>query len=575
MASLSPFATTDVPSSSNTRLLWRGTIVTHTGETLNGLAIVAHSIDVSKKRTAREDPFDANQPPHRLSATCLELEMLRGRDLQAQGFARLLPDEDHDQKVLSKEQTKKGGRSARLASLLKGKDPASGTDLVKDIPFSEVECDPDVRLYIDPRCSHTRDWMMSHLCTKDLTRAGWTRDALLLILDQTLDDKQPSQLLLYGHAVPDASASQNTTRPIPLQLVIGQRKLAPPPRVPRPDDPMPRSTTSFTEKLKCSAGPRVTFEEVAPSRSLSQFKSRPQEVPPPNPSNHPNRNPFKSAVVVNNPKMVFTRSSIKLTRRPTNTPGRRVEPISRFRHNTSLMAGHDDSMMLIPTEKVPEKRCLDEQDSLSAKRLKSRPTFTRASDKYTLPDVIPRYVHDGVIQDENYYMLERSPSPSPTSFASSRQPRPIKQAAASPTVKLQTKIQTSARHLSVSNKIVLTESNNVATNGSSSIRVGLLPAVPELVPTPVENTSHLKNNKALIRKLALASMSSRGIDKSNTDFKELFAALCRGVQFAMRKELEHQEIDTTLAQSFVEGHLAMYRIMTPVESVMMAMKRSQ
>ncbi|EGG08039.1 uncharacterized protein MELLADRAFT_71575 [Melampsora larici-populina 98AG31] len=85
-------------------------------------------------------------------------------------------------------------------------------------------------------------------------------------------------------------------------------------------------------------------------------------------------------------------------------------------------------------------------------------------------------------------------------------------------------------------------------------------------------TGHLTANKALIRKLALASLSSRGIDKGHADFKDLFAAVCRGVQFAMRKELEVQEIDKTLTQGFVDGHLAMYKIMTPVESVMLAMK---
>lgn len=156
-----------------------------------GLAIVAHSIDPNKLRNAHGgDPFDPNQSSPRLSATCLELEMMRGRDLHAQGFATLLPDQVREPKSSPSTSHHKGGRSAKRASLLKGKGPASVKESLVDIPFSEVESDPDVKLYIDPRCGHTRDWIMANLCHRDLDHAGrWTSDALLITINQAVDGR--------------------------------------------------------------------------------------------------------------------------------------------------------------------------------------------------------------------------------------------------------------------------------------------------------------------------------------------------------------------------------------------------
>lgn len=210
----SPRAEAECPSTSNSRLIWRGSIMKPTGGSLpgqkftrrlnleqssdqliwllwkfshSGLAIVAFSIDVKKNPKTHQDSFHIQQCNRRLSAACLELEMLRGRDLRACSFARLLSDEVYDQRSQSDENRGKGGRRARLASLLKGKGPAIADETARDISFSEVECDPDVRLYIDPRCGQTHEWIMSHLCKKDLTTNGWTQDALVVTLDQALE----------------------------------------------------------------------------------------------------------------------------------------------------------------------------------------------------------------------------------------------------------------------------------------------------------------------------------------------------------------------------------------------------
>lgn len=559
------------PSNINTRLLWRGSIVTHTGLRLHGLAIVAHSIDVNKNSNFTIDPFNPNQPARRLSATSLELEMLRGRDLQAQGLAKLIPDDVYREQIRSEQALKKGGRKARLASLLKGKAPAAGDDLVQDITFSDVECDSDVKLYIDPRCSQTRDWIMSHICKRDLMEVGWTRDALIITLDHSSDDKQPSQLLIFGQATSNPSQSQATNDSIPLQLVIGQRIISPTSQIPRPDDPMPRTTTSFIEKLKPSAPISAPSKNPIPPSSLSQFKSRPQEVSRPNLESKPGRNLFKSTALVDDPKSSVKRSA-KLLKRPSNTPGRRLDSNLKPGQTSASSRMPDDTMMLTSrNEKVREKRGLEESDSLSVKRLKSR--FQSQSEKYTLPDLRPIDDQDERVQDENDFSMERSPSPSPASFKTTRQFPPVKQYVASPCETSHSqKKQTQTRPPLVS-KRESTDSARSITKSNSSLKVDLLPTVQEVeMESSKKATGHLTTNKALIRKLALAALSSRGIEKGHVDFKDLFAAVCRGVQFAMRKELEVQEIDKTLAQGFVEGHLAMYKIMTPVESVMLAMK---
>lgn len=165
-----------------------------------GLAIVAHSIELMKIPKIKEDPFSADGHPQCLNDTCLEIEMLRGRDLQVQSLAKLVNSEkqkqDEKQNVedgaaLTKTKSK-SRRKDRLASLLKGKgtDPC---DKIREIPFEEVECNPEVRLYIDPRCSQTSNYLMSQLCMNDLTSDGYTSDALVISFAETLDG--PSNLI--------------------------------------------------------------------------------------------------------------------------------------------------------------------------------------------------------------------------------------------------------------------------------------------------------------------------------------------------------------------------------------------
>ncbi|KAH9819599.1 hypothetical protein DFH28DRAFT_956576 [Melampsora americana] len=558
---------------SNTRLLWRGSILTHTGSRLHGLAIVAHSIDLNQHSNFKLDPFNPNQPSRGLSARALELEMLRGRDLQAQGLGKLIPDDLYREQLRSEQALKKGGRKARLASLLKGKAPANDHHFVQDIPFSDIECDSDLKVYIDPRCGQTRDWIMSHLCKRDLMEVGWTRDALIITLDHSSDDKQPSQLLIFGQATSDPSPSQATNDSIPLQLVIGQRVITPTPQIPRPDDPMPRLTTSFIEKLKPSAPLSVSSKDPISACSLSKFKSRPQELSGPNSESKTSRNLFKSTALVVDPKSSVKRG-VKLVKRPSNTPGRRLDSNLKSGLPFTGSCLPEESMMLtLRNENLREKRGLEESDSLSVKRIKSR-SISQSEQQYTLPDLLPPSHQEEEVQDENEFSMDRSPSPSPASFKITRQFPPIKQYVTSPSETSQSKKNRApTRPPLVSKSETSTDSTRSITKSNSSLRLDLLPTVQEVEMVPVKkSTGHLTTNKALIRKLALASLSSRGIEKGHVDFKDLFAAICRGVQFAMRKELEVQEIDKTIAQGFVEGHLAMYKIMTPVESVMLAMK---
>ncbi|KAI9609442.1 hypothetical protein H4Q26_007396 [Puccinia striiformis f. sp. tritici PST-130] len=75
------------------------------------------------------------------------------------------------------------------------------------------------------------------------------------------------------------------------------------------------------------------------------------------------------------------------------------------------------------------------------------------------------------------------------------------------------------------------------------------------------SSPYLTQNKLLIRKFTSESLSNRGLHKQHPKFKDLYGAVCRGVQFAMREALEIREIDKNLTKSFVESHLAMYMIL--------------
>ncbi|KAI9609441.1 hypothetical protein H4Q26_007395 [Puccinia striiformis f. sp. tritici PST-130] len=259
------------PSQSSNRLLWRGSIINQAGMRLHGLAIVAHAINPKGFSKIRDDPFSADSGLKTLSDTCLELEMLRGRDLHVDRVSQLTlePAPRDDQPAQG---VQIGSRKSRVASLLKGKDPDS-SDSSRGIPFSEIECDPEVRLYVDPRCSQTHRWILSQIGKRELSTGDFTRDALILTLDHTIDDRISQQLVIFGRRVEEASVQpSSSTTPVPLQLVIGLHRPQLSRRIPRPDDPMPRAPPVMLFGDPAKAGTKKSAGTV-PSKSKRQAGS--------------------------------------------------------------------------------------------------------------------------------------------------------------------------------------------------------------------------------------------------------------------------------------------------------------
>ncbi|MBW0476078.1 hypothetical protein O181_015793 [Austropuccinia psidii MF-1] len=547
----------------NHRLLWRGAIVTSAGLKLHGLAIVAHAMDLVKASRSKEDPFGPDSYSTTLSETCLEIEMLRGSDLYANRQLKFSEDKSDPLEPFQGSRAQDGrrdNRRSRVASLLKGKGLDSGAQL-REFPFSEVDCSSEVRLYIDPRCGQTHNWFMSQLCKRNLAPGGYTRDALVLALDQGLEDQLPRELIIFGRRVADDVLQPSTsTATVPLQLVIGQRKVrASPQSIPRPDDPMPRASTllfpqspkrivsrkltnPFSTKKKALTNP--TAEELVPVASESMsIKCISRSVSKPASVNSAKRPP-------------------KLARKPANTPGRRMLE-STPAYNQSFNS-QGQPLQLIPQTRG-EKRELEHTTSISTKKIRTIGKVRKEG--YQLPDVFDSIVEaeeDGKIDiiDENCFTTERSPSPSPATFKSRQAaylPTPDTLGSPSRLKKPLGKAplvlgDPDANHKPSKTSSDPDQSKDVKTSIHINSKSG-----QRRSPKPL---SHLEQNKLTIRKLALESLTIRGIEKGHPKFKDLFAAVCRGVQFGMREVLDKQPIDKMLTKSFVEGHLGMYMVLS-------------
>lgn len=81
---------------------------------------------------------------------CLGLEMMRGGDLKILGEVHV----SHAGSAGAEPSSAEQGASARKA---KGK----GKEQEQRV---EVETPTDVRVYVDPRCPETRDWLEDHFC---------------------------------------------------------------------------------------------------------------------------------------------------------------------------------------------------------------------------------------------------------------------------------------------------------------------------------------------------------------------------------------------------------------------------
>lgn len=70
----------------------------------------------------------------------------------------------------------------------------------------------------------------------------------------------------------------------------------------------------------------------------------------------------------------------------------------------------------------------------------------------------------------------------------------------------------------------------------------------------------LTSTTQAVRKVVVACLRERGVGREDDDFKELFGAVCKGVQFAMRASMTTAAaLDRVEARRYAVGHLDMYR----------------
>ncbi|KNE96799.1 hypothetical protein PSTG_09935 [Puccinia striiformis f. sp. tritici PST-78] len=566
------------PSQSSNRLLWRGSIINQAGMRLHGLAIVAHAINPKGFSKIRDDPFSADSGLKTLSDTCLELEMLRGRDLQVDRVSQLTlePAPRDDQPAQG---VQIGSRKSRVASLLKGKDPDS-SDSSRGIPFSEIECDPEVRLYVDPRCSQTHRWILSQIGKRELSTGDFTRDALILTLDHTIDDRISQQLVIFGRRVEEASVQpSSSTTPVPLQLVIGLHRPQLSRRIPRPDDPMPRappvmlfgdpakagtkkSAGTVLSKSKRQAGSAVDQSTSSPFfAEPTSSKARSTYLPKPKPNSF-----------ITNLKNTQKRN-LKVIKKPANTPGRRAkQDFSGSDNESDVQNSQEASETMSPRRAGKRKSGQATSNSNSAKKMKIINQTLSYGDQ-CLDVCAPIDEEEGDEDDtiaENSFgaIINRSPSPSPASFRCKTMTRiPTPETLDSPFEYMNQPDHSSYALIDSTNQKTI--SNNPKARAlkenpkSRNLAGPKEPPETEHASKSKSDTSspYLTQNKLLIRKFTSESLSNRGLHKQHPKFKDLYGAVCRGVQFAMREALEIREIDKNLTKSFVESHLAMYMIL--------------
>ncbi|KAI7954540.1 hypothetical protein MJO28_004940 [Puccinia striiformis f. sp. tritici] len=572
------------PSQSSNRLLWRGSIINQAGMRLHGLAIVAHAINPKGFSKIRDDPFSADSGLKTLSDTCLELEMLRGRDLHVDRVSQLTlePAPRDDQPAQG---VQIGSRKSRVASLLKGKDPES-SDSSRGIPFSEIECDPEVRLYVDPRCSQTHRWILSQIGKRELSTGDFTSDALILTLDHTIDvgshpaDRISQQLVIFGRRVEEDSVQpSSSTTPVPLQLVIGLHRPQLSRRIPRPDDPMPRappvmlfgdpakagtkkSAGTVLSKSKRQAGSAVDQSTSSPFfAEPTSSKARSTYLPKPKPNSF-----------ITNLKNTQKRN-LKVIKKPANTPGRRAkQDFSGSDNESDVQNSQEASETMSPRRAGKRKSGQATSNSYSAKKMKIINQTLSYGDQ-GLDVCAPIDEEEGDEDDtiaENSFgaIINRSPSPSPASFRCKTMTRiPTPETLDSPFEYMNQPDHSSYALIDSTNQKTISNNPKArALKESSKSRNSAGPKEPPEIEQASKSKSdtsspYLTQNKLLIRKFTSESLSNRGLHKQHPKFKDLYGAVCRGVQFAMREALEIREIDKNLTKSFVESHLAMYMIL--------------
>ncbi|SCZ90991.1 BZ3500_MvSof-1268-A1-R1_Chr1-3g02454 [Microbotryum saponariae] len=566
---------------SGCRLLWRGRLALAPKQYLDGIAIVAHlfavpsispSVSISRSSPFAEDPFAASSTSSTSSTSgmsttsaadlCLGLEMMRGSDIKlVTSDLKAIPKALAPSPVLFR--TGSGHPD-------KGKAKEQVETVIVDTPT-------DLRIYIDPRCPETTTWFQDIFC-----RAGCEGSAVRL-------DAGGEEVIVFAPNLPTLGSSQNGPDSAPrpaITLSLG-RAVKIGPRLPRPDDPMPRENL-FTKKLRRTTSmPMLDFQAPAALKSinplsrtssLASIKERPV-------FDHRSRKLSTTTSLSSLLSAEATSASRRTLQRSTSSKdpfGSTAAPPSKhqpFRRSTSSSATTQPfRSKLSSNPAVPLKRSrsmMSSSKALSPKVMVESPPSSPTSEVSAVvrrrsSSLVPAFRSDSHIHDR-----EGSPSPSCVSNAFEDEDEemddrlPELGARRRSTNSRSTSIGEGAIGKVRRSGMTLSESAPVGV-----FKLGLAPRNPtgtrrerdrstSLAPSAAEGIE--ARNKATIRKLLLSSLTSRGVTREDERFTEVFSITLRGVQFALRDTFKTSLLNKPHGSDLICRHLDMY-ISAPRES---------
>ncbi|KDE08227.1 hypothetical protein MVLG_01494 [Microbotryum lychnidis-dioicae p1A1 Lamole] len=559
---------------SGCRLLWRGRLALGPKQYLDGIAIVAHlftvpsispSVSIPHSSPFAEDPFAASSTSTSstsgMSTTsaadlCLGLEMMRGSDIKlVTSNLKAIPRALAPSPVLFRTGTGQPD---------KGKTKEQVETVIVDTPT-------DLRIYIDPRCPETTTWFQDTFC-----RAGCEGSAVRL-------DAGGEEVIVFAPNLPTLGSSPNGSGSAPrpsITLSLG-RAVKIGPRLPRPDDPMPRENL-FTKKLRRTTSmPMLDFQAPAALKStnplsrtssLASIKERPV-------FDHRSRKLSTTTSLSSLLSAEATSASRRTLLRSTSSkdlfgstaapPPSKHQP---FRRSTSSSATNQpirsksSSNLAVPLKR--SRSIMSSSKALSPNVMVESPPSSPTSEVSAImrrrsSSSVPASRSGGHIHDR-----EGSPSPSCVSNAFEDEDEEMDDRL--PELGARRRL-TNSRSTSICEGVIGKLRRSGMTRIESApvgvFKLGVAPGNPagtrrerdrstSLAPSAAEGIE--ARNKATIRKLLLSNLTSRGVTREDEQFTGVFSITLRGVHFALRATFKTALLNKPHASDLIGRHLDMY-----------------
>ncbi|GAA5870237.1 hypothetical protein JCM1840_001597 [Sporobolomyces johnsonii] len=605
------------PAAAGCRLLWRGKVLDEHGESLYGIAFIAHLFSVSSSASPHpsfspfDDPFASSTRASSSGADmCLGLEMLRGSAIRVLGEVKVL-------------RAGHGGEAdVRLPD--KVPDSAKGKGKAKDVEVEavKVETPTDVRVYVDERCPETVEWFEERFCREG--REGWGvkvdaggEEVVIFASypDLSLASATPPTAAQESKDV-DATASTSTSQPRPpLTLLLG-RPVKSAGRTPRPDDPMPRENLFAAKLRKTASLPASAFaspagksapvtalfrnassatssaklskpkRQTAKDKAIASLLSKNSQPAPPRANSRP---PPPPTIAFPPPPLPSASGGLGLKRTlsRSDSSSRLFGNLSHASRQSSLPPSQSlsrrSSLSLAPPDAAPSRPFQRSRSSRSSAMLVDSPPSSDSEFPQTSARLFARAARGG------------SRAPSPTLSVASTSFGGLDEAGEAGVNMEEDELLDGLGELtSLGARPGAGAGAGAQKRGmsrSSSLPVGQFlggvkgakgaggkekdrreregtalppPAAAAAVgaTTGIGEQSTLESrNKNTVKKLALNRMTALGVGKDHSEFRDVFSMVTRGVAFAMRPTFKTTLLcpsDRRRAEDLVGQHLRLY-----------------